>query len=254
MGNLVLINLDPSRDTSPHVSFKKDKIQDLGLDLTCVVWTLPQSSESTPIETLRLKLRELNENPEVVGVCFISPLPKGLGRIDLGELCLLLDEKKDVEGLRNGSRQNVLAIGLVDYYLDKTGLSELSPRVVVTRCVDMITRSFIDTLSVRQYPIEVVLKPSPAEPEDESRAIWNDDRGLFQHKAKSIDVIDKTRRQLEEWKGQNIGKSPMIGLVIDGELPPSADIYIDLEYHGAGEPKWEDSSTVMFDGYPSNVR
>lgn len=29
MGHLVLINLDPSRDTSPHVKFKKDKIQDV---------------------------------------------------------------------------------------------------------------------------------------------------------------------------------------------------------------------------------
>ncbi|KAF4462611.1 hypothetical protein FALBO_10572 [Fusarium albosuccineum] len=220
------------------------------LDLTCVVWTPPQSGESTLIrETLESKLRELNEDSEVAGVCVISPLPKDLGHIDLGELFLLLDEKKDVEGLRNGSRENVLAICFVDY-LDRADLSGLSPTVVITRPVDMLTQSFIDTLSVRKCSIKV-LEPNPAKSEDKSRAIWNDDMCLLpQCREKFRDIVAETMRQLEEWKGQNTGKSLRIGLVIDREVPPNADIYIDLEYHRPGESERGDSDVVMLDGYP----
>ncbi|KPM43222.1 hypothetical protein AK830_g3319 [Neonectria ditissima] len=190
MGKLIVVFFDgllPEARYSVHLKTKA--IQQDSLKISC-------GSENIHRDYISDTLGQLNNDPEVVGISILLPLPPDL---NLNQVASLIGHRKDVEGLNPDSKHNVFAASLC-YYLKEVGLALMSPEFICHRADDVLSSAFARTMKSRGYSVTFI---SGSMADQESTIGRDDDRledvqlGLEEeHQA----MIQSAKEQVKTWR------------------------------------------------------
>ncbi|KAH6980471.1 hypothetical protein EDB80DRAFT_737586 [Ilyonectria destructans] len=135
MSRLAVVYFGNSPAVEYYHRLKTQAIKRQSLQISCF------THESRP-DSLKDTLENLKNDSNVAGISIFLPLPPNLRWNDVASW---IDQKKDVEGLRPGSKRNVYAFSLY-YYLRKVGLASMPFTFVGRDAADVFSPAFTSTM------------------------------------------------------------------------------------------------------------